>query len=143
MKRTIIALLLVACIGVALPSCHKQPEQGGEEEKKDVLVGTKWSAPHIGSEFRYFEFFENGRAKISFSDRTKTFDGTYSINNTNDIVFIIGYEILGYDSGVVHSYNYSYKTGKLEGNKIYAKGVIYSDTASDGQEFTDTLTKVE
>lgn len=146
--RKSIGFILIAIFSmqVILISCGKDNgnngKQGQEQEVKDALAGTKWEAPDAGSEMRYLQFLEGGRAKISFSGKTKTYDGIYELKG-NDITFSIGFEILAYMNGLTHSITYSYKTGTLNGNTIRAKGIIVSDTAMNGQEFSDNYTKVE
>ena len=142
MKRTIAIMMLLASITFITCSCGKQnTEQNQGEQKRDALVGTVWKT-EVVTPTRFLHFLEGGKAKISLSDRTKTYDGIYSLEG-NNITFVIGFEILGYSNGLVHSFNYSYKTGTIDGNIINTKGVIYSDTAVNGQEFIDIYTKVE
>ena len=145
MKRAALFLALFASAFLLSASCGKQVQnnqQVQEQASRDILAGTVWSAPGGGSSFRYLHFLAGGRAKITFSDNSKVFEGAYKING-GGITFSIGWEMLVYSNGLTHSITYTFQTGELQGDAITVRGVIRSTTALDGQEFVDIYTKIE
>ena len=143
MKKVIYSAIMCALLVFVSASCDKEPEGQGQEveeqAQQDALIGTTWKTAG-GAITRYLKFFEGNKAQISFDDRTATFDGTYTIDG-NALTFVLGWSMLGYSNGITIQYNYTFKTGEIDGDTMTIHGIIVSNSEINGQEFMDIYVK--